>query len=201
MKTLLLLGSAAWLCACGSSSSGTPPAGFQVQPTSSSAIQTPQQPTDSVAPVNSQQPPSNSQQAPANSQQPPLNGAPTPPAITCTQVAAALQTGGCHISNSDMSGCVAGTAANAHCGTQWQALLACLLHGVTCNNDNGTVNVNDACPNENSALGACVEGTVAPPQPCTVASGCTGCGSDCATCQCGQSIAPTLDCTQTCAAN
>ena len=202
MKTLLLLGSAALLYACGSSSSGTPPA--------SSAVQTPQQPApvnsqqppgnSQQAPMNSQQPPGNSQQAPANSQQPPLNGTSTPPAITCAQLAAALQTGGCHISNSEMSDCVAGTAANMPCGAEWQAVFACLLHGVTCNNANGTVNVNDACPDQSDALGACL-GNVAPQADCSAASNCNGCADTCALCQCTVTTDPITTCAPLCPTN
>ncbi len=199
MKTLLLLGCAVWLSACGSSNTTTPTAGYQAQPTSSSAIQTPQQPTDSVPPVNSQQPPGNSQQAPTNSQQSPLNSTSTPPAITCAQVAAALQTGGCHISDSDMSDCVAGTAASMPCSAEWQAVLACLLRGVTCNNDTGTVNPTSECPDQGNALGACLEKVAAPPA-CNAASNCTGCTDNCTLCQCTASADPSLnlDCTTFC---
>jgi len=200
MKTLLLVACAIWLSACGGSSGGTGPTVQQVQTTPSSTNQTPQQPSDSVPPVNSQQPPGNSQQAPANSQQPPLNSPLTQPAITCAQVAAALQTGGCHISDSAMSDCVAGTVANMPCGAEWQAVFACLLHGVTCNNDNRTVNVNDACPDQNDALGACLEGTVVPVPSCS-APRCDGCSSDCDTCVCQIANNPAQDCTQRCATN
>lgn len=197
MKTLLLLGSAVWLSACGSSSGGASDAGMQAQPTPSSAIQTPQQPSDSV-------PPANTQQAPTNSQLPILASAPTPSAITCAQVAAAVQSGGCQLSNSEMSECVAATAANAPCAAEWQAVFACLLHGVTCNNNNGTVNVNDACPKESDALGACLGGTVTPQQPtCTVASNCDGCADTCALCQCTAAADPSLNvnCTALCPVN
>jgi hypothetical protein len=202
MKTLLLLGCAAWLSACGGSSSGTGPTGQQVQTMPSSTNQVPQQPADSVPPANSQQPPGNSQQAPTNSQQPTLGSTATPPAITCAQVAAALQTGGCHISASAMSDCVAGTAASMPCGAEYQALLTCLLHGVACNNATGTVNLADACPDQDNALGACLAG-VAPLPACSANSNCNGCADTCALCQCTAASDPglNLDCTPFCPVN
>ncbi len=189
MKILLLLGCATWLSACGSSSGGTPDAGLQAQPPPSTVSQAPQQPTDSVPPVNSQQ-------APTNAQQPPLSSQPTPSVITCAQVATAVSGAGCVVSNAQMTACVEGTAANAPCSAQWQALFGCLLRGAVCNND-GSVNFGNSCPDQINALDTCMNAAA----NCTAASLCNGCANDCATCRCEITLVPTLDCTQACATN
>lgn len=204
MKTLLLLSGAAWLSACGSSSGGTLDAGMQTLPVPATTNQAPQQPADSVPPINSQQPAINSQQPPVNSQQPPIDSQQPPlgvqsPAgvITCNQVATAVSNAGCVVSSAQMTACIAGTTANAPCSAQWQTLFVCMLRGVVCNSD-GSVNLDASCPNENDALDTCLGNM---PANCTAASLCNGCPNDCATCRCGTALVAGLDCTQTCANN
>jgi hypothetical protein len=185
MKTLLLLGSAAWLCACGSSSNGTPPTDLQPPPMPISANQTYQKPTDSVPPVNSQSPP-------ANAQQPPLAGS----ATTCDQVAAALARSGCVVSETEMAKCIASVTAAAPCSAQYQALLVCMVKGVVCGSD-GTPDVSRSCPHENDALTACMANSVTQ-GGCTAAGGCLNCADLCATCRCGATLDSSLNCTPIC---
>lgn len=189
MKSLLLLGCTVWCCGCGSSSSGTPPAGQQAQATPANQSQSFQQPTDSVPPVNTQQAPANSQTPPANAEQPPSQA-------SCDQVAAALRNAGCTVSDADLAECEAGTAAGVPCSQQIQALFACLVHGVVCNAD-GSVNAAGSCPSQNDALNTCLQSVVAQPS-CTAASGCTNCANACATCQCDAILVPSVDCTSFC---
>jgi len=186
MKSLLLLSCVVLVGACGSSS-GTRLDGVQTPPPPSNGAQTPQQPSDSVPPVNSQL-------APINPQLPPLGGTSTQTAVTCDQVAAAARAAGCNVNAAKLSDCVAGTALGAACGTEWQALLACLVKKVVCG-DNGDVNNGDSCPNESDALDRCLTPVA---QTCRSPS-CSNCRDTCTQCECTAVTTSNLDCTTICA--
>jgi hypothetical protein len=181
MKTLLLLGCAFCLGACGSGGKGSDTYQASVP---GNAGQTPQTPLDSVPPLNSQSPALNDQSPPLNSQSPSLVGnAP----ITCAQAYAALRGAGCDIGENEQSQCEAAVIPGAPCLNEIQALLRCYATSIVCD-DSGHAVDNTVCSTEATAVDACESAhaqNIPPANPtgCSTAGGCN-CTSDCESCLC-----------------
>ncbi len=190
MRTITLLGCAVVLSACGSSSGTATDAGLLAQPLPSSTNQTPQQPTDSVPPANTQQAPNNSQPPPANTQQP-------PPAIAvpsdCALVVDRLKRAGCQVDDLAFYECTVAVAVGAPCKAQTQALLDCLKQGFTCD-ANGGLHA-DSCSHATQALDACLNPSTV---SCSPASNCNGCADACTACQCTAAMGQDISCAQFC---
>ena len=190
MKSLILLSCTALAVACGSSS-GTAVDGMQTPPLPSGASQVPQQPSDSVAPANTQAAPLDPQQAPINPQQP---GQASTGGL-CAQVMAAAMAAGCDVSAADITACETAAAAGAPCGAKWQAELNCLAsHPIVCN-DNGELSIDATCRAEAVALGECTDAAT----PACTSPSCNGCSDACTTCACRQITDTGRSCTNECA--
>ena len=188
MKLLVLLGCAGLVVACGSSS-GTRVDGTQAPPLPMGAPQVPQQPTNSVPPVNSQTAPLNSQQAPLNPQQAPLS---PEAAVTCDQVATAARAAGCTLNNQDFTDC-AKMNASSLCWIQYQGLLWCLTRNVVCD-ANGDLNLS-TCTAELTTFARCMEVS----QATCVSPSCNNCSDACSRCECRMIANGNLNCTNECA--
>jgi hypothetical protein len=193
MKTLLLLGCALCLGACGDGGgTGTSQAPLPTGPQS----QTPQAPLDSVPPMNSQSPALNDQAPPMNSQAPSLVGnAPK----TCTLAFAILRNAGCDLDQDAQAQCEAAAVPGTKCFNELQAFLSCNLASITCN-DSGDFSDLGACAGEFWAYAACEDADSQNPPSnstgCTTSDSCSGCATNCTYCRCMALLDPSL--TSTC---
>ena len=188
MKTLLLLGCAFCLGACGDGGNGT--GTYQAPGQLGNQSQPPQAPSDSVPATNTQSPTLNDQTPLVNSQ--------SPSSITCSQAFAALRAAGCNIGQNDQAQCEAALVPGAPCLNELQALFRCYLTDVVCD-DSGHVIDASICDNETTAVDTCESAHSQSPPPanpggCTSANNCN-CSTSCESCRCQAIDNPSLSST------